>query len=64
MFGKRPSKIGKSFRLTWAALEQLAQIVRVTGWSEAVVIEIAMAFYYQNHPEYWPSESDARKDRR
>jgi hypothetical protein len=54
---KRPVKRLKSFRLNWAAFDTLARVVRQTGWSEAVIVEIALAEYFRNHPEYWPKEN-------
>ena len=53
---KRPTKRLKSFRLNWATFETLARIVKQTGWSEATIVEIALAEYYKHHSEYWPKE--------
>jgi hypothetical protein len=53
---KRPVKRLKSFRLNWATFEFLARIVKLTGWSEASIVEIAITEYFRNHPEYWPQE--------
>jgi hypothetical protein len=55
---KRPIKRLKSFRLNWAAFEALANIVKQTGWSEATIVEIALAEYLTHHPEYWPKQKE------
>jgi hypothetical protein len=53
---KRPVKQVKTFRLTWATVEVLARIVKLTGWSEATIVEIAIAEYFINHAEYQKKE--------
>jgi hypothetical protein len=53
---KRPVRQVKSFRVNWATIEFLARISKQTGWSEGTIVEIAVAEFFRNHPEYWPPE--------